>query len=1130
MMNHEEVLKEKFLEIKKYLKKALVGQDEFVNELCDYFNMKTENGYKGTAFILGEKDTGKRMALQLLFKELEKCSLVSNSEVDEINLKNYNFNLGYNAFLTDLYKALNSKSEMVVFRNFDAASEKMLKIISNVYPNSCLTLNEDYVIKNDFLIEADDDADGKERISNFVCHSKFFVFLSYKDELKLEKLFTKNFMEHIDKIFNTKPLNKEERTELIRRNLKKSFDNIKEVFDVDIKISLDKRRSIEKDDELCNFLYDNYKEDKEFGIAEFLNYKVDRPIRNLINKENLEKETVMVLYVDHEEIYCNTVHGTFALSKYITPTLDEAKYKLNSIIGMRDLKDFINNIENNIRVQKIRERLGLKTSTLSKNMIFAGNAGTGKTNAARITYEYFNALGLLSKGTFREVSKADFVSENPNDTARKTNEVIESAIGGILFIDEAYSLCESKEDKVGREIVDALLKGIEDNRDDLIVILAGYEKDMEQFLSMNSGMKSRFPNLINFDDYSPEEMYEIAVNIAKSKGYKIADDVKDNLIDLFSRNQIKGKNDLGNARFVRNVIENAIMDASKKYLTDSSKKIDLLEIDNFNFKTNAKFNLDDELDKIIGLEEVKNLIKNQYKLVVAQEKRRAAGILINIEQNLNMVFAGNPGTGKTSIARLVAKMFSSMGMLKTGQLVETDRSSFVSDIPGETSKQTEAKFKEALGGVLFIDEAYTLAGDDLGKEAIETLLKLIEDYRGEVIVILAGYEKDMEQFFEVNIGLRSRFPLWTNFEDYKPNELFEMAVKLIEGKEFILSENAYNALRKSFIEIYEKSDSQSGNGRMVRNYVENLIRSQSIRIAENDISVYEMNLITSKDIENVNMSDYDNNFELEKLLKNYVGREDVKNFLRNQYKQIKTREKRKKYGLELDGNRPMNLVFTGTIGTGKRKALEILSKMYFSLGILKSKDFVEIDKNEIDAELERGHSFNDILNKSIGKILFIDKAPMIFNADKGKEMLSMLIKFIDKNKNKMVIILSGELEVLRPIILNNPSINYRFPEWVHFEDYKTEELSEMAIVLLKAKNAKLDQEAEELLKETVIELSENKYLSLKNGLMIKNFLNQIVKVQTVRVYDTINNHYKMNEITVEDIKNAKKEFLDKLTF
>ncbi|MDZ5001093.1 AAA family ATPase, partial [Clostridium perfringens] len=150
------------------------------------------------------------------------------------------------------------------------------------------------------------------------------------------------------------------------------------------------------------------------------------------------------------------------------------------------------------------------------------------------------------------------------ETAKRTNEIINSALGGVLFIDEAYALCESEDDKVGKEIVDALLKGIEDNRNKLTVILAGYEKDMERFLSFNQGLKSRFPNTIHFEDYNPSEMYEIAVQIAKTKGYRIAKNVKNDLIDLFTRNQLTGKNDLGNARFVRNIIENAIIYSSRK--------------------------------------------------------------------------------------------------------------------------------------------------------------------------------------------------------------------------------------------------------------------------------------------------------------------------------------------------------------------------------------------------------------------------------------------------------------------------------------------------------------------------------------------------------------------------------------
>lgn len=762
-------------------------------------------------------------------------------------------------------------------------------------------------------------------------------------------------------------------------------------------------------------------------------------------------------------------------------------------------------------------------------MIFAGNAGTGKTNAARITYEYLNALGLLSKGVFVEVSKADFITENVNETAKRTNDIVNSAIGGVLFIDEAYALCESEDDKVGKEIVDALLKGIEDNRNNLTVILAGYEKDMEEFLSFNQGLKSRFPNIIHFEDYNPEEMYRIALQIAKAKGYRIAKNVKNDLIDLFTRNQLTGKNDLGNARFVRNIIENAIIYSSRKYLNSNKSEIDLLEREDFNFKASAKFDLEEKLKDIIGLEEVKNLLRSQYKLLIAQEKRKSVGVNTEIEQNLNMVFAGNPGTGKTSIARLVAQMLNSMGLLKIGQLVETDRSSFVSNVPGETAKKTEEKFKEALGGVLFIDEAYTLANDSLGREAIETLLKLIEDYSREVIVILAGYEKEMEEFFDVNIGLRSRFPLWTNFEDYNPNELLEMAIRLVESKGFKLSKNGYTALKKSFVDIYENSDAQSGNGRMVRNYVENLIRIQSIRIAEEDISVYEMNLITSKDVERLNTSQYDNEFDLEVRLKDLIGNEEAKEFLRNQYKLMRVKERRKRLGLSTDINRYMNIIFTGDIGTGKKTVLNILSETLYSMGVVKAKSIVDLSKEEIIDNMKNGISIEDILNRQVGKVVYIDNAEFLLE-DTSNRIIKDLIKFIDKHSNRIVITLSGKSKDIKRLMQVNPELNYRFPSMLNFKDYKKDELFNMSLSILESKKYILDDEAKETLKKAIIELDENRNLSLRNGLMIKQYLDILIREQSIRICDHKINPKEMSVIISSDIIKSKDQFLLKNIF
>ena len=1127
----------KFKNIEKLLKNELIGQDLYIKNLITYIKEKTVKNEKGVLILVGEKDTGKKTSIRILIEEMYKEKLIESDNINEINLDTYNFKLGYNAFLSDLHDRLKSKSKCIMFKNIQNAMEDIVHVISDLCFNSCFNLNEDYIIKNDVFVKADEENKEeindilnseeihKEKINQLICNNKFVVFTCDYNDINLDKVFGSDLINKIDKVLYTKDLDKKERNIVVRRRVIETINHIKEELDLDIMIDLNKDDENKEYFGICKYLQESYKKDSNFGISEYVKYKLNNPLRNLVIKEEIKSNSRLFIYVENDEIYCKANSKVYKLNEYTTPTLEEARYKLNSIIGIKELKEFIDNVQNNYKVQNIRERLGLTTSKISMNMIFAGNAGTGKTNAARTTFEYLNALGLLSRGVFKEVSKADFVSENVNETAKKTMEVVNSAIGGVLFIDEAYSLCESEEDKVGKEIVDALLKGIEDNRDDLIVILAGYENDMEKFLSINPGLKSRFPNIIHFEDYTPYEMYAIALNIAKSKGYKIADNVEDDLIDLFAKNQISGKNDLGNARFVRNIIENAIMDASRKYLQDKQKKIDLLEAHNFNFKVKAKFNLEERLKDIIGLEEVKNLLRSQYKLIVAQEKRKSVGVETKIEQNLNMVFAGNPGTGKTSIARLVAEMLNSMGLLKIGQLVETDRSNFVSEIPGQTSKKTEETFKEAIGGILFIDEAYTLAYDPLGREAIETLLKLIEDYSKDVIVILAGYEKEMEDFFDVNIGLRSRFPLWTNFEDYKPDELSEMAIKLLESKGFKLSKNGYTSLKKSFVDIYENADIQSGNGRLVRNYVENLIRSQSIRIAESDISVYEMNLITTKDIDNINEFTSANDFNLEEKLKKIAANERAKDFLRNQYKIIKTKEKREKLGIKSQLSKYSNMVFTGNSGTGKKTTLKILSSMYYNVGLIKSKNIVEMDEIEITSLLDGGVQIEDILKDYLGKMVLIDKAHLFIDKYNKNEMISSLIKFIDKNNNKIIIVLCGEKEGMRELVLSNPSLSCRFPIWLDFQDYNKDELFEIAINLINYRGYEINQDGEEELRKSIVDLSNISDLSVKNALMITKFLDKVVRIQSIRVYNDKIIGKNINLINEIDIRKSKEQFV-----
>ena len=1116
------------IDIVKNLINESISQKDFLEELTDYFIDKTMKKEKGILIVSGQKNTFKKISVRTLFGELKKHNLIENNRLDEIDLSKYNFNLGFNAFLTDLYyKVSKNKSEGIVFKNTEKAPIEIIEFLSQISMEDDINLNKKYIIKNKFLTEATQkDINAIKKIK---INTNYFIFIyNYKNIEEYNK-FEKTLLNNKEKTIYTKELTEKEKNIVVGTKLNKEIEKINKEFNVQVIFGYKENSNRGESVSVTDFIKKSFNKNGGFDITEYISYRLSEPLKNLIIKEGIEKGTKILIYVSKGLIFCKIDEATYKLIKYSIPTLEEVKFKLDSMIGVKELKEFLLNVENNMKVQKIREKLGLRNSKISLNMIFAGNAGTGKTNAARITYKYLNALGLLSKGILVEVSKADFISENSSDTAKRTNEIINSAIGGVLFIDEAYALCESEEDKVGREIVDSLLKGIEDNREELVVILAGYEKDMERFLSINQGLKSRFPNTVHFEDYTPTEMYEIALEIAKTKGYRIAKNVKGDLIDLFTRNQLTGKSDLGNARFVRNIIENAIVYSSRKYIDNNKSEIDLLEREDFNFKVSTKFNLEDKLKEIIGLDEVKDLLRSQYKLLVAQEKRKSVGVYTEIEQNLNMVFVGNPGTGKTSIARLVAQMLNSMGLLKVGQMIETDRSSFVSNIPGETSKKTEEKFKEALGGVLFIDEAYTLANDSLGREVIETLLKLIEDYSKEVIVILAGYEKEMEDFFDVNIGLRSRFPLWTNFKDYNPNELLEMAIRLVESKGFRLSKNGHVALKKSFVEMYENSDSSSGNGRMVRNYVENLIRIQSIRIAEEDISVYEMNLITAKDIEKLNTSNYDNEFDLEEKIKDIIGKEEAKEFLRNEYKLVRIKEKRRKYGLSTDINKYMNAIFTGELGTGKRTVLNILSEIYYSVDIIKAKNVLEINKEDFIEKINNNICIEDILSKHIGKMVYIDEAEFLLE-DRYKKVIRELERFIDKNSNRIIIILSGKEEEMKKLVDKNQGINFRFPSRVKFEDYKEEDLYNMAITILERKKYIVNEETKNILKDSVIEIYKNKFINIKNGLMINKYLDLIIREQSIRIYDLkTNSKEEFNRIEKQDIIEGKNKFIYKNT-
>ena len=568
--------KDVFDKIKKEMKDEIISQDEAIDNLVNGFNRPYITGYdprliRNTVFIYGPKGSGRHLLVETALKKLKANGLVVDEGIYTLDMKRYSSASSESIFIQDLYAGLNSREAVILVENFEEANVVFNRMLSELSLNGSIVLAKRYTLNKNQLVEAST-ALNKQIVDTLNGNNKTLIFISEKGTNKLLDIYGKSFVENIRDIVKTVSLNNEEIKEIC----------LKMVNDFELKAERQVEIDVQIDNSYVDYLISSYEPGKGvYSIKPILDKTYDLLVDAALKEDKLE--VIRLKYNGSVFIEFNNKSMELKLDDGEIQR-KEIEEELNDIVGLDEVKTYLNSLEQHLKISKLRAKKGLKTAEVSKHMIFTGNPGTGKTTIARIVSKMMKVAGVLENGQLVEVSRSDLVGKYVGHTAPLTMSVVNSALGGVLFIDEAYSLYRGKDDSFGLEAIDTLVKAMEDHRDDLIVILAGYKKEMESFLDANSGLKSRFANIINFPDYTGEQMLQIAQNIARGKDYVIDEEASAKLLEYFTMVQSKEDSTSGNGRLARNVVEAAILKQSRRVLMDENADISLLKQEDFDVK------------------------------------------------------------------------------------------------------------------------------------------------------------------------------------------------------------------------------------------------------------------------------------------------------------------------------------------------------------------------------------------------------------------------------------------------------------------------------------------------------------------------------------------------------------------
>ena len=558
------------------VKKTVLGQDAFVEGVARAmrrpFVLGTEPpAARNVVLLCGGPGTGRHFALTETARCMAARGLLQSDQIASLDLALYPNSGAEKLFLQDLYAALYAPGEIVVFEHYESCYPGFLKTISDLAVKGSAPLSSRYLVNKEGILVDAGTALAPGAVSRIDPRGKYLIFFSNKGREAMADHFGAAFVSALGDVCTTTPFAREDLAALAAQQLNALARKVQTRLGLTLSAGADVRDHVAA---RCT------PEQGAAGLAACCD-KIFRALSEYCLQTDKKLTGTVTLTARPDGIDFQLGNAAPArlfdlLPAAYTGAVDEIKQELDELVGLAPVKEYVFGLADNIQVQQRRAAAGFKTASLSMHMIFTGNPGTGKTTIARLVARYLKAIGALKGGQLIEVSRGDLVGRYTGHTAPLTNSVIESALGGVLFIDEAYSLYRGEQDSFGLEAIDTLVKGMEDHRDELVVILAGYTKEMETFLTANSGLASRFPNKIEFPDYTADELLDITAVLAKGKGYRLAEGCTFPLLGYYKRRQALDSRTAGNGRLARNTLEKAIFNQSRRLVAEPAAELDLI--------------------------------------------------------------------------------------------------------------------------------------------------------------------------------------------------------------------------------------------------------------------------------------------------------------------------------------------------------------------------------------------------------------------------------------------------------------------------------------------------------------------------------------------------------------------------